>query len=76
VVISATEGRPLWLRRRWTASQAELAAARGATHLVAHGSGHAMPLDRPALVAEAILGCALPRPIPGAEAIFRLARVI
>jgi len=56
VVISATEGRPLRLRRRWTASQAELAAARGATHIVAHGSGHAVPLDRPALVAEAILG--------------------
>jgi pimeloyl-ACP methyl ester carboxylesterase len=53
-VLSATEGRPVWLRRRWTALQAELAAARGATHIVAHGSGHAVPLDRPALVAEAI----------------------
>jgi pimeloyl-ACP methyl ester carboxylesterase len=58
VVISATEGRPAWLRRRWTALQAELAAGRGARHVVAAGSGHAVPLDRPALVAEAILGCA------------------
>ncbi len=57
VVLSATEGRPLWLRRRWTALQAELAAERGARHVVAAGSGHAVPLDRPALVAEAILGC-------------------
>jgi pimeloyl-ACP methyl ester carboxylesterase len=57
VVISATEGRPAWIRRRWTALQAELAAERGARHIVAHGSGHAVPLDRPALVAEAILTC-------------------
>jgi pimeloyl-ACP methyl ester carboxylesterase len=57
VVISATEGRPAWIRRRWTALQAELAAERGARHVVAHGSGHAVPLDRPALVAEAILSC-------------------
>ncbi len=57
VVISATEGRPAWLRRRWTALQAELAAAHAARHVVAAGSGHAVPLDRPALVAEAILGC-------------------
>jgi pimeloyl-ACP methyl ester carboxylesterase len=57
VVISATEGRPAWLRRRWTALQAELAAERGARHVVADGSGHAVPLDRPALVAEAIRGC-------------------
>ena len=60
VVLSATEGRPAWLRRRWTALQAELAAERGARHVVAAGSGHAVPLDRPALVAEAILGCVLP----------------
>jgi pimeloyl-ACP methyl ester carboxylesterase len=58
VVLSATEGRPAWLRRRWTALQAGLAAERGARHVVATGSGHAVPLDRPALVAEAILGCA------------------
>jgi len=58
VVLSATEGRPAWLRRRWTALQAGLAAERGARHVVAAGSGHAVPLDRPALVAEAILGCA------------------
>ncbi|HLN70664.1 MAG TPA: alpha/beta hydrolase [Streptosporangiaceae bacterium] len=57
VIISAAEGRPSWLRRRWTALQAELAAARAARHVVAAGSGHAVPLDRPALVAEAILGC-------------------
>jgi len=57
VVLSATEGRPAWLRRRWTALQAELAAAHAARHVVAAGSGHAVPLDRPALVAEAILGC-------------------
>jgi pimeloyl-ACP methyl ester carboxylesterase len=57
VVISATEGRPAWLRRRWTALQAELAAERGARHVVAAGSGHAVPLERPGLVAEAILGC-------------------
>jgi pimeloyl-ACP methyl ester carboxylesterase len=57
VVISATEGRPVWLRRRWTALQAELAAERAARHVVAAGSGHAVPLDRPALVAEAILTC-------------------
>jgi pimeloyl-ACP methyl ester carboxylesterase len=56
VVLSATEGRPAMIRRRWTALQAELAAERGATHVVADGSGHAIPLDRPALVAEAILG--------------------
>jgi pimeloyl-ACP methyl ester carboxylesterase len=58
VVLSATEGRPAWLRRRWTALQAGLAAERGARHVVAVGSGHAVPLDHPALVAEAILGCA------------------
>jgi pimeloyl-ACP methyl ester carboxylesterase len=58
VVLSATEGRPAWLRRRWTALQAELAAEYGARHVVAVGSGHAVPLDRPALVAEAILACA------------------
>lgn len=57
VVISATEGRPAWLRRRWTALQAELAAECGARHVVADGSGHAVPLDRPALVAEAIRSC-------------------
>ncbi len=57
VVISATEGRPAWVRRRWTASQAQLAADRGAAHIVADGSGHAVPLDRPALVAEAIMTC-------------------
>ena len=57
VVISATEGRPAWLRRRWTALQAGLAAERAARHVVATGSGHAVLLDRPALVAEAILGC-------------------
>jgi len=56
VVISATEGRPARIRRRWTASQAQLAADRGAAHIVADGSGHAVPLDRPALVADAILG--------------------
>jgi len=56
VVISATEGRPVRIRRRWTALQAELAAQRGARHVIAHGSGHAVHLDRPALVAEAILG--------------------
>jgi pimeloyl-ACP methyl ester carboxylesterase len=55
VVISATEGRPAWVRRRWTASQAKLAADRGAAHIVADGSGHAVHLDRPALVAKAIL---------------------
>jgi pimeloyl-ACP methyl ester carboxylesterase len=58
VVLSATEGRPAWLRRRWTGLQAGLAAERGARHVVAAGSGHAVLLDRPALVAEAILGCA------------------
>jgi pimeloyl-ACP methyl ester carboxylesterase len=58
VVISATEGRPAWIRRRWTASQAQLAAARGAAYIVADGSGHAVPLDRPALVADAILALA------------------
>ena len=57
VVISATDGRPAWLRRRWTALQAGLAADRAARHVVATGSGHAVLLDRPALVAEAILGC-------------------
>jgi pimeloyl-ACP methyl ester carboxylesterase len=57
VVISATEGRPARLRHRWTALQAELAADRDARHVVAHGSGHAVPLDRPALVAEAIVTC-------------------
>jgi pimeloyl-ACP methyl ester carboxylesterase len=57
VVISATEGRPAWIRRRWTASQARLAADRGAAYIVADGSGHAVPLDRPALVAEAVMTC-------------------
>jgi pimeloyl-ACP methyl ester carboxylesterase len=56
VVISATEGRPAGIRRRWTALHAELAAQRGARHVIARGSGHAVHLDRPALVAEAILG--------------------
>ena len=31
VVLSATEGRPVRVRRRWTALQAELAAERGGT---------------------------------------------
>jgi pimeloyl-ACP methyl ester carboxylesterase len=57
VVISATEGRPAWIRRRWTALQAELAAERGARHVVARGSGHAVNQDRPALVADVILTC-------------------
>jgi pimeloyl-ACP methyl ester carboxylesterase len=57
VIISATEGRPARVRRRWTALQAELAAQLGARHILAHGSGHAVNLDRPALVAEAILTC-------------------
>jgi pimeloyl-ACP methyl ester carboxylesterase len=57
VVLSATEGRPVWLRRRWTALHAELATQRGAAHIVVAGSGHAVQLDRPALVAEAILTC-------------------
>jgi pimeloyl-ACP methyl ester carboxylesterase len=34
-----------------------LAAECGARHVVADGSGHAVPLDRPALVAEAIRSC-------------------
>lgn len=44
------------IRRRWTALHAALAAERGATHIIAEGSGHAVPLDRPVLVAETILG--------------------
>jgi hypothetical protein len=56
-VLSATEGRPVRLRRHWTALQAELAAEHGATHVVAAGSGHAVHLHRPALVAGAILKC-------------------
>jgi pimeloyl-ACP methyl ester carboxylesterase len=56
-VLSATEGRPARVRRHWTALQAELAAERGATHVVAVGSGHAVHLHSPALVAEAILAC-------------------
>jgi pimeloyl-ACP methyl ester carboxylesterase len=56
-VLSATEGRPAWIRRRWTALHTALAAERGAAHLVADASGHAVPLDRPALVAEAIVAC-------------------
>jgi pimeloyl-ACP methyl ester carboxylesterase len=58
VVLSATEGRPAWVRRRWTALHAGLAAERGGTHVVVQGSGHAVHLHSPALVAEAILGCA------------------
>jgi len=57
VVLSATEGRPAWIRRRWTALQASLTAGRGAAHLVVPGAGHAVHLDRPALVAEAIMTC-------------------
>jgi pimeloyl-ACP methyl ester carboxylesterase len=57
VVLSATGGRPVRIRRRWTALQAELAAKHGATHIVVHGSGHAVHLERPALVAEAIMTC-------------------
>jgi len=34
----------------------------GATHIIAEGSGHAVPLDRPVLVAETILG--LTRALP------------
>jgi pimeloyl-ACP methyl ester carboxylesterase len=56
-VLSATEGRPVRVRRRWTALQAQLAAQRGATHVVVAGSGHAIQLHRPALVAEAIMTC-------------------
>ena len=33
------------------------AGLHAARHVVAAGSGHAVPLDRSALVAEAILGC-------------------
>jgi pimeloyl-ACP methyl ester carboxylesterase len=62
VVISATEGGPSRIRRRWTALHAALAAERGATHIIAEGSGHAVPLDRPVLVAETILG--LTRALP------------
>jgi pimeloyl-ACP methyl ester carboxylesterase len=58
VVLSATEGRPARVRRRWTALHAGLAAERGGTHVVVQGSGHAVHLHSPALVAEAILGCA------------------
>jgi len=61
-VISATEGGPSRIRRRWTALHAALAAERGATHIIAEGSGHAVPLDRPVLVAETILG--LTRALP------------
>lgn len=56
VVLSATEGRPAWVRRRWTALHAALAAERRGTHIVVEGSGHAVHLHRPALVAEVILG--------------------
>jgi pimeloyl-ACP methyl ester carboxylesterase len=58
VVLSATEGRPVRVRRHWTALQAELAAKHGATHLVVTGSGHAVHLHSPALVAETIFRCA------------------
>jgi pimeloyl-ACP methyl ester carboxylesterase len=56
VVLSATEGGPAWVRRRWTGLHAGLAAERRATHIVVEGSGHAVHLHRPGLVAEAILG--------------------
>ncbi len=58
VVLSATEGRPVRVRRRWTALHVGLAAERGGTYIVVQGSGHAVHLHSPALVAEAILGCA------------------
>jgi len=58
VVLSATEGRRAWVRRRWTALHAGLAAERDGTHVVVQGSGHAVHLHSPVLVAEAILGCA------------------
>jgi pimeloyl-ACP methyl ester carboxylesterase len=58
VVLSAAEGRPVKIRRRWTALQADLAAERDGTHIVVAGSGHAVHLHRPALVAEAIVTCA------------------
>jgi pimeloyl-ACP methyl ester carboxylesterase len=57
IVLSAAEGRPVRVRRHWTALQAELAASRGATHMVVAGSGHAVHLHRPGLVAEAIGKC-------------------
>jgi pimeloyl-ACP methyl ester carboxylesterase len=57
IVLSATEGRPIRVRRHWTALQAELAAEHGATHVMVADSGHAVHLHRPALVAEAILKC-------------------
>jgi pimeloyl-ACP methyl ester carboxylesterase len=58
VVLSATDGGPARIRRRWTALHAALAAERHGTHIVVDGSGHAVHLHSPALVAEAILGLA------------------
>jgi hypothetical protein len=37
-------------------------ASSPGTHIIADGSGHAVPLDRPVLVAETILG--LTRALP------------
>ena len=59
VVLSAARGFPRRFRARWTRLQAGLAAAAPqGRHVVVDGTGHHIPMDRPDVVAGAILAVA------------------
>lgn len=56
VVLSATRGSPRGVREHWTQLQAGVAAAAGrGRHIVVAGAGHAVHVDRPQAVTDAIL---------------------
>jgi pimeloyl-ACP methyl ester carboxylesterase len=52
--LQVTPGASTW--PGWVAAQADLALALGATHVTETDSGHGLPVEQPALVADAILG--------------------
>jgi pimeloyl-ACP methyl ester carboxylesterase len=57
VIFSATTGRPAPEREMWTTCHADLAASiPGARHIVLADTGHAVNQERPAEIAEAIMG--------------------
>ncbi len=56
VVLSATRRSPRGVREHWTQLQAGVAAgARRGRHVVVPGAGHAVHVDRPNVVTDAIL---------------------